>query len=69
LHYLLSFSGIASVLVYLALNPSDFLMFSLESGEGGHVICYEMEDIEKRLGFGRNSLVRCCMIFLDELNL
>ncbi|KAF0899548.1 hypothetical protein E2562_020754 [Oryza meyeriana var. granulata] len=26
-------------------------------GEGGYVICYEMEDIEKTLGFGRNSLI------------
>ncbi|KAL6856984.1 hypothetical protein ACP4OV_018366 [Aristida adscensionis] len=25
--------------------------------EGGYVICYEMEDIEKKLGFGRNSLL------------
>ncbi|XP_044379524.1 single-strand DNA endonuclease 1 [Triticum aestivum] len=25
-------------------------------GDGGYVICYEMEDIEKKLGFGRKSL-------------
>lgn len=28
------------------------------SGEGGYVVCYEMADIERYLGFGRNSLVR-----------
>lgn len=32
-----------------------FLYFKL--GEGGYVICYEMIDIERKLGFGRNSLV------------
>ncbi|XP_048325587.1 single-strand DNA endonuclease 1 isoform X4 [Ziziphus jujuba] len=26
-------------------------------GDGGYVVCYEMADIEKQLGFGRNSLV------------
>ncbi|KAL6840587.1 hypothetical protein ACP4OV_029451 [Aristida adscensionis] len=26
-------------------------------GEGGYVICYEMEEIEKELGFGKNSLL------------
>ncbi|KAA3470879.1 flap endonuclease GEN-like 2 [Gossypium australe] len=26
-------------------------------GEGGHFVCYEMDDIEQKLGFGRNSLV------------
>ncbi|KAK1266887.1 Flap endonuclease GEN-like 2 [Acorus gramineus] len=26
-------------------------------GEGGYVICYEMADIESKLGFGRNSLI------------
>lgn len=29
----------------------------LEPGEGGYVVCYEMEDIKKKLGLGRNSLV------------
>ncbi|KAM7266590.1 hypothetical protein ACFE04_004487 [Oxalis oulophora] len=28
----------------------------LGDGEGGHVVCYEMADIEKNLGYGRNSL-------------
>ncbi|KAL6659608.1 hypothetical protein ACP70R_003648 [Stipagrostis hirtigluma subsp. patula] len=31
-------------------------------GEGGYVICYEMEDIEKRLGFGRNSLISLAVL-------
>ena len=26
-------------------------------GDSGHVVCYEMDDIETRLGFGRNSMV------------
>ncbi|CAH9137029.1 unnamed protein product [Cuscuta epithymum] len=26
-------------------------------GEGGYVVCYEMDDIERKLGFGRNSLI------------
>lgn len=26
-------------------------------GDGGYVVCYEMADIESKLGFGRNSLV------------
>uniref|UniRef100_A0A453E980 XPG-I domain-containing protein n=2 Tax=Aegilops tauschii subsp. strangulata TaxID=200361 RepID=A0A453E980_AEGTS len=28
-------------------------------GDGGYVICYEMEDIEKKLHFDRKSLL-CC---------
>lgn len=28
-----------------------------ELGDGGYVVCYEMEDIKKKLGLGRNSLV------------
>ncbi|CAA0836599.1 Flap endonuclease GEN-like 2 [Striga hermonthica] len=31
-------------------------------GEGGHVVCYEMDDIERKLGFGRNSLESACQI-------
>jgi len=33
----------------------DFL--NNESGDGGYVVCYEMADIERKLGFGRDSLV------------
>lgn len=32
-------------------------------GEGGYVVCYEMADIERKLGFGRNSLVHFCYGF------
>lgn len=31
-------------------------------GEGGYVICYEMEDIQKKLGFGRNSLISLAVL-------
>ncbi|GAB2265218.1 hypothetical protein Dimus_000286 [Dionaea muscipula] len=31
-------------------------------GEGGYVICYELEDIEKKLGFGRNSLIALALL-------
>ncbi|KAL8543938.1 hypothetical protein ACS0TY_004476 [Phlomoides rotata] len=34
-------------------------------GEGGYVVCYEMEDIERKLGFGRNSLI-CLAIILGS---
>lgn len=32
-------------------------------GETGYVICYEMKDIEQKLGFGRNSLVSFVQVF------
>ncbi|KAJ0966714.1 hypothetical protein J5N97_023631 [Dioscorea zingiberensis] len=31
-------------------------------GDGGHVICYEMVDIERKLGFGRNSLITLALL-------
>nr|XP_043626729.1 single-strand DNA endonuclease 1 [Erigeron canadensis] len=31
-------------------------------GEGGYVVCYEMADIEKKLGFGRNSLIALAVL-------
>ncbi|KAJ1266753.1 hypothetical protein BS78_07G002200 [Paspalum vaginatum] len=31
-------------------------------GESGYVICYEMEDIQKKLGFGRNSLISLAVL-------
>ncbi|XVF12479.1 hypothetical protein REPUB_Repub08aG0122000 [Reevesia pubescens] len=31
-------------------------------GEGGHVVCYEMDDIERKLGFGRNSLISLALL-------
>ncbi|EXC15970.1 Flap endonuclease GEN-like 2 [Morus notabilis] len=31
-------------------------------GDGGYIVCYEMSDIERQLGFGRNSLESACEI-------
>ncbi|XP_071929516.1 single-strand DNA endonuclease 1-like [Coffea arabica] len=31
-------------------------------GEGGYVVCYEMADIERNLGFGRNSLITLAVL-------
>ncbi|CAN6461784.1 unnamed protein product [Victoria cruziana] len=31
-------------------------------GDGGYVICYEMADIESKLGFGRNSLISLALL-------
>ncbi|XP_031483845.1 single-strand DNA endonuclease 1 isoform X2 [Nymphaea colorata] len=31
-------------------------------GEGGYVICYEMNEIESKLGFGRNSLITLALL-------
>lgn len=31
-------------------------------GEGGHVVCYEMKDIVRKLGFGRNSLIAMAVL-------
>ncbi|KAK3039276.1 hypothetical protein RJ639_027980, partial [Escallonia herrerae] len=44
-------------------SDSDIFLFGAKTvyreiclGEGGFVVCYEMADIERKLGFGRNSL-------------
>ncbi|MCD9560784.1 hypothetical protein HAX54_019579 [Datura stramonium] len=31
-------------------------------GDGGYVVCYEMDDIERKLGLGRNSLITLAVI-------
>ncbi|CAH1413848.1 unnamed protein product [Lactuca virosa] len=31
-------------------------------GEGGYVVCYEMDDIERKLGLGRNSLIALAVL-------
>lgn len=31
-------------------------------GEGGYVVCYEMDDIERKLGYGRNSLIALALL-------
>ncbi|XP_023639247.1 flap endonuclease GEN-like 2 isoform X2 [Capsella rubella] len=46
-------------------SDSDIFLFGAKTvyreiclGEGGYVVCYEMDDIKKKLGLGRNSLGR-----------
>ncbi|KAF5191447.1 Flap endonuclease gen-like [Thalictrum thalictroides] len=34
----------------------------IDLGDGGHVVCYEMEDIERTLGFGRNSMITLALL-------
>ncbi|KAL3630604.1 Single-strand DNA endonuclease 1 [Castilleja foliolosa] len=37
-------------------------------GEGGYVVCYEMDDIEAKLGFGRNSLITLGILLGSDYN-
>ncbi|KAF9618461.1 hypothetical protein IFM89_001184 [Coptis chinensis] len=34
----------------------------IDLGDGGHVVCYEMVDIERKLGLGRNSLITLALL-------
>ncbi|CAM8903435.1 unnamed protein product [Rhodiola kirilowii] len=50
-------------------SDSDVFLFGARTvyrdiclGEGGYVICYEMADIERTLGFGRNSLISLALL-------
>ncbi|KAK9103350.1 hypothetical protein Sjap_020604 [Stephania japonica] len=50
-------------------SDSDIFLFGgrtvyrdIHLGDGGYVICYEMVDIESKLGFGRNSLIALALI-------
>ncbi|XP_028127492.1 flap endonuclease GEN-like 2 [Camellia sinensis] len=50
-------------------SDSDIFLFGARTvyrdiclGEGGYVVCYEMADIEKKLGFGRNSLITLAIL-------
>ncbi|XP_021274220.1 flap endonuclease GEN-like 2 isoform X2 [Herrania umbratica] len=50
-------------------SDSDIFLFGARTvyrdiclGEGGHVVCYEMADIEQKLGFGRNSLISLALL-------
>ncbi|KAK9143436.1 hypothetical protein Syun_012836 [Stephania yunnanensis] len=50
-------------------SDSDIFLFGgrtvyrdIHLGDGGYVICYEMVDIESKLGFGRNSLITLALI-------
>ncbi|PKI52046.1 flap endonuclease GEN-like 2 [Punica granatum] len=48
---------------------SDIFLFGAKTvyrdiclGDGGYVVCYEMADIERQLGFGRNSLIALALL-------
>ncbi|KAI9106599.1 hypothetical protein K1719_022127 [Acacia pycnantha] len=48
-------------------SDSDIFLFGARTvyrdiclGDGSYVVCYEMEDIERKLGFGKDSLVCAC---------
>ncbi|GLT74790.1 hypothetical protein SLA2020_465650 [Shorea laevis] len=50
-------------------SDSDIFLFGARTvyrdiwlGEGGHIVCYEMADIERKLGFGRNSLISLALL-------
>ncbi|KAK2973086.1 hypothetical protein RJ640_023016 [Escallonia rubra] len=50
-------------------SDSDIFLFGAKTvyreiclGEGGFVVCYEMADIERKLGFGRNSLITLAIL-------
>ncbi|KAJ4843189.1 hypothetical protein Tsubulata_008106 [Turnera subulata] len=50
-------------------SDSDVFLFGAKTvyrdislGEGGHVVCYEMAEIERKLGFGRNSLITLALL-------
>ncbi|KAI4320022.1 hypothetical protein MLD38_033549 [Melastoma candidum] len=50
-------------------SDSDIFLFGAETvyrdiclGDGGYVVCYEMADIKRHLGFGRNSLIALAVL-------
>ncbi|XP_030933931.1 flap endonuclease GEN-like 2 isoform X2 [Quercus lobata] len=50
-------------------SDSDVFLFGARTvyrdiclGDGGYVTCYEMTDVERRLGFGRNSLITLALL-------
>nr|GEW22109.1 flap endonuclease GEN-like 2 isoform X1 [Tanacetum cinerariifolium] len=50
-------------------SDSDIFLFGARTvyreiclGEGGYVVCYEMDDIERKLGLGRNSLIALAVL-------
>ncbi|XP_044468953.1 single-strand DNA endonuclease 1 isoform X2 [Mangifera indica] len=50
-------------------SDSDIFLFGAKTvyrdihlGEEGHVVCYEMADIERKLGYGRNSLITLALL-------
>uniref|UniRef100_A0ACD5WT61 Uncharacterized protein n=1 Tax=Avena sativa TaxID=4498 RepID=A0ACD5WT61_AVESA len=61
--------NITSVCEGCFTSDSDAFLFGARTvyrdvfiGEGGYVLCYEMEDIEKKLGFGRKSLISLAVL-------
>jgi len=61
--------NITSVCEGCFTSDSDAFLFGARTvyrdvfiGEGGYVLCYEMEDIEKKLGFGRKSLISLALL-------
>ncbi|RYR06714.1 hypothetical protein Ahy_B05g074015 isoform C [Arachis hypogaea] len=50
-------------------SDSDIFLFGARTvyrdiclGDGGHIVCYEMADIETKLGFGRDSLIALSLL-------
>ncbi|KAI9111986.1 hypothetical protein K1719_016882 [Acacia pycnantha] len=50
-------------------SDSDIFLFGARTvyrdiclGDGGYVVCYEMEDIERKLGFGKDSLIALALL-------
>lgn len=50
-------------------SDSDIFLFGARTvyrdiclGDGGYVVCYEMTDIERKLGFGRDSLIALSLL-------
>lgn len=50
-------SFILQIFLFIVYCTNGATNLQNELGDGGYVVCYEMADIEKQLGFGRNSLV------------
>lgn len=51
------YMGMKKETQFLFVSQTLNLLLMCILGEGGYVVCYEMADIERKLGFGRNSLV------------
>ncbi|XP_028806456.1 flap endonuclease GEN-like 2, partial [Neltuma alba] len=56
-------------------SDSDIFLFGARTvyrdiclGDGGYVVCYEMEDIERKLGFGRDSLIALALLLGSDYN-
>ncbi|TKY45155.1 Flap endonuclease GEN 2 [Spatholobus suberectus] len=47
---------------YSSLVQGQFIGISALLGDGGYAVCYEMTDIERKLGFGRDSLIALSLL-------